>query len=94
MDRKAMHKELKQNKKMLINTFDEKVLAQIGTTKKELEEVREHFKEKGVTDERMDMALEDYNIRKKLNIINKEADLHGELDKAIGFLGSLIEYTK
>lgn len=90
MNKKELHTKMKKEKQRLVNTFDEKVLPNVKATKEELEDVRKQFKEQGVSEDRMDMALADYNIRKQLNIINREADLHAELDKAIGFLGSLL----
>jgi hypothetical protein len=92
MNTKQLHKEMKENKKQLIDTFEDKVLPNIQLTKKELEELRAQME--GASPERLAHAELEYNVRKKLSIINREADLHEQLDQAIDFLGKLIQYYK
>lgn len=87
MTTKELRKEMKKNKKELIETFESKVLPNIQLTKEELENLREQMKD--ASPERIEHATLEYNVRKKLSIINREADLHEELDKAIEFLGKI-----
>ncbi len=77
------------NKEQLIKTFDKKVLPNCEVKKEELEGLREQMKD--ASEEKMRYAELEYNVRKQINIINREADLHAELDKAIGFLDKLIK---
>ena len=80
--------ELEKAKAELSLSFVD-ILDKIETSNEELKKFKEELKD--LPQYIIDREAKAYHIRKKLNSINKEADFHDELDRAIGFLSYLEE---
>jgi hypothetical protein len=80
-------KELKDGKQLLYDTIDGS-LATIKLTKEELKEYKEKLK--GYPDFVIEREANLYHIRKKLNMVTTEANLHAQLDQAIAFLEDVL----
>lgn len=83
-------KLLNEGKRDLVKSFDSQ-LENVKATKEELEQFSEQLKDE--PKHIQEHIKKHYNIRKILQNVNKEADLHDEIDRAISFLDNLLKHT-
>ena len=80
--------QFEESKETLPKSFDSH-LENIKVTKEELEQLKEHYKDYPEYFRDREIGL--FNIKKKLQVVLNEKQLHDNIDEAIEFLNRLLK---